>query len=290
MLAAQNRITHVLLVLVLLALLAMIAMMATDARSGPLDPPGTPGPTTGVLEAGTPISSAPMTISAPGRYYLTQNITVSGAVTAITIAASNVSLDLGGFTIRGNNTAGSFGINAFGGQFNIEITHGTVQSFHIGISTLDAQTVRLNDVHAHSNIRGIQMGDTSTLSNCSSIFNDETGIYLPEGHVFVSNCLVKFNDSDGISILGAGTIVERSTFIGNAFGDPNIYVDVRLGGSGHTFRENVVDFHDIRLEGSGSNILIDNACMGATIVNASAFPGTNRIAEPDHLNVNCVLE
>jgi hypothetical protein len=49
-------------------------------------------------EKRTPISSAPFTISSSGSYYVTQNLVVSTG-TAITIAASRVSLDLNGFTI-----------------------------------------------------------------------------------------------------------------------------------------------------------------------------------------------
>src|ERR1039458_3298480 len=64
-------------------------------------PPGPPGPTMKSLdqiEARTPISSVPYTISAPGSYYLTGNLAVSSG-TAITIAANQVTLDLNGFTL-----------------------------------------------------------------------------------------------------------------------------------------------------------------------------------------------
>jgi len=69
---------------------------------GILTPPGAPAATMktlGQIEPRTPISDAPYTISEPGSYYLTTNLTVSSG-TAITIATNGVTLDLNGYTIR----------------------------------------------------------------------------------------------------------------------------------------------------------------------------------------------
>src|SRR5215831_14797408 len=75
--------------------------LSTCFAQGSLTPPGAPAPgmkTLTQLEPRTPIASAPFTISAPGSYYLTTNVSVS-AGDAITIATNNVTLDLRGFTI-----------------------------------------------------------------------------------------------------------------------------------------------------------------------------------------------
>jgi hypothetical protein len=50
------------------------------------------------VEPRVPISSAPFTITQPGSYYLTTNLTVSSG-NAITIATNGVTLDLNGFAI-----------------------------------------------------------------------------------------------------------------------------------------------------------------------------------------------
>jgi hypothetical protein len=79
---------------------------------GSLTPPGVPAPTMKSLsqiEPRTAITSAPYTISSAGSYYLTTNITVSTG-DAITISASEVTLDLNGFAITGTGTAHT-GIN-----------------------------------------------------------------------------------------------------------------------------------------------------------------------------------
>src|SRR6187455_75010 len=71
---------------------------------GPLAPPaGPPAPSMKTLdqvEARTPISSVPFTISASGSYYFTKNLQFQNTSgNAIAISASDVTLDLNGFTL-----------------------------------------------------------------------------------------------------------------------------------------------------------------------------------------------
>ena len=71
---------------------------------GSLTPPGAPAPTMKTLqqvEPRTPISALPFTISNSGSYYLTANLTGAAGSDGITILASDVTLDLNGFTMTG---------------------------------------------------------------------------------------------------------------------------------------------------------------------------------------------
>jgi len=106
------------------------AQLSTCFAQGSLTPPGAPAPTMKTLdqiEARTPVSSAPYTISVPGSYYLTTNVSVSSG-DAITIATNNVMLDLNGFTIY--STAASAGGTAIlvNGTQNITIRNGNISS------------------------------------------------------------------------------------------------------------------------------------------------------------------
>jgi hypothetical protein len=97
---------------------------------GSLTPPGAPAPTMKTLqqvEPRVPISSAPFTISQPGSYYLTTNLTVSGG-DAITIATNGVTLDLNGFTISSTaNPASGIAVLINAGLRDITIQNGHIR-------------------------------------------------------------------------------------------------------------------------------------------------------------------
>lgn len=114
-----------------LALLSpFILHPSTLLAQGSLTPPGVPAPTMKTLaqiEPRTPISSAPFTISAPGSYYLTANLTVSSG-DAITIATNHVTLDLNGFTIASTApSATGYGILLTSNRSSVTILNGFIK-------------------------------------------------------------------------------------------------------------------------------------------------------------------
>jgi hypothetical protein len=113
------------------------SQLSTAHAQGALTPPGAPAPTMKSLDqiyarvdARNPITNASsaVTISVSGSYYLTTNLTVS-AGDAITIATSDVMLDLNGWTIKSTaaSAAGS-AISINSGLRNLTIEHGFIES------------------------------------------------------------------------------------------------------------------------------------------------------------------
>jgi len=112
----------------ILLLLALSA--ATSLAQGPLTPPGVPAPAMKSLEqieGRTPIESLPFTISASGSYYFTKNLVFTATSgNAINITASNVTLDLNGFTLSSSPGVTGNAVNISDSLFNITVKNGCV--------------------------------------------------------------------------------------------------------------------------------------------------------------------
>ena len=139
----------------LLILLCTTATAQVGFAQGSLTPPGAPAPTMKTLdqldakldqakasvgstatkveqldaklEKRTPISSLPYTISEPGSYYLTGNLQFSAATgNAITVSASDVTLDLMGFTLSSTAEVTGDGIQLAPGVRNVAVRNGQI--------------------------------------------------------------------------------------------------------------------------------------------------------------------
>jgi hypothetical protein len=182
-----------------LALVSTInQQLSTTFAQGGLTPPGAPAPsmiTLSQIEPRTPISSAPYTISQPGSFFLTTNVTVSSA-NAIIIGTNSVTLDLNGFTI--SSTAASatgHGILLKSGLSDITIANGHIQG---GV------TNNGSGVYSGTGFNyGIYYSGTAPVNVLVSRVSVsgclDHGIYLNNGDsTLVENCTVRTVGSDGI--------------------------------------------------------------------------------------------
>ena len=116
--------------LAILVSTGLFASTMTIFGQGSLTPPAAPAPTMKTLdqiEARTPISSLPFTISSPGSYYLTKSLNVTTG-NGITINAAQVTVDLNGFTISSNaSSANGTGIALASGLADITIFNGHIK-------------------------------------------------------------------------------------------------------------------------------------------------------------------
>lgn len=133
---------------------ALLLLTPFAFGQGNLTPSGTPGPTMRSLdqvEPRTPIpgGSSPYTISTSGSYKLTGNLSVAGGgASAITVGASDVTLDLGGFTV----TAPGAGVFLNGGVSNVTIRHGVIRGCGSdAINGVGNNRVRVEGVRAINN-------------------------------------------------------------------------------------------------------------------------------------------
>jgi parallel beta-helix repeat protein len=98
--------------------------------------------------AATPISACG-TINAPGAYFLTKTIGVPG--NCIVIRASNVSFSLNGLSIVGNGTVGH-GIIITQGASNVQVAHGQITGWAVGVEDLGSNAV-LQNLKILNNVR-----------------------------------------------------------------------------------------------------------------------------------------
>jgi hypothetical protein len=169
----------------------------TLLAQGSLTPPGAPAPTMKTLaqiEPRTPISSAPFTISAPGSYYLTTNLTINSG-DGIAIATNGVTLDLNGFSISSTAaSAAGYAIKLNSGIRDISIYNGHIVSgvtndggvyngpgFAHGINYSGAVPV---------NVLVARMTVSGCLNNGIQIGNDESTL--------AENCMVETVGSSGV--------------------------------------------------------------------------------------------
>jgi parallel beta-helix repeat protein len=98
-----------------------------------------------------PIATAPVTLSSPGHYYLTNNLSVPASTfAAINITASDVTLDLNGMTLTHAGTAnGNIPVAiSTGNPDRVRVTGGRIVGGYIGVNFYNgsgaARTVQLD--------------------------------------------------------------------------------------------------------------------------------------------------
>ena len=175
------------------------AFAASDPRIviNAVNTPGTPGAT--------------YVISAPGSYYLDQNLIGEIDKDGILVNASRVQIDLMGFSIlgAGGSLAAVDGIASSGALSDIAVSNGFIAGWNSkGISLTQSTRVRIRDVDvALPSIFGITVGADSVVERCNIA---GVGIGISGGNrMTIVDCRVR-ETADGIYVL-QGSIVRNCT-------------------------------------------------------------------------------
>ncbi|MBK7403310.1 MAG: right-handed parallel beta-helix repeat-containing protein [Phycisphaerales bacterium] len=214
-----------------IAVLVLGGGAALVALAGPLDPPAGPvAPTFKTLSEVEPRIAINSTntpgdadsvfhIAAGGSYYLTGNLIglFDAGKHGIEIAASNVTIDLGGFRITGGaSTLDGIYVSDLGLK-NITICNGAVTNWGgEGVNAHNATGGSITGVHASDNgALGIHAGIGFVVLECTATDN-ETGIVANRGSV-VEHCAASMNLGAGIAV-GFNCSVIGCTASSNAAG------------------------------------------------------------------------
>jgi parallel beta helix pectate lyase-like protein len=224
-------------------------------------------------------NEAPYNITHPGSYQLTGDL-VATTTTAIKISASNVTLDLNGFTISCSACQGVPGIVSSGTGTIVQ--NGTVGGFGgtgagnpYGIQ-FEAAGGRVDHVTAESNYVGIYgaSGADVVVTNSRVVNNTWKGISCPSSQLTVMNTTVSGNGHVGIDV--AAGLITGNTITGNGSSGELARGGIVFEANGGTVNvtNNLIannNFSGIALRGGlattgvlgyGSNTFAANCCGG----------------------------
>ncbi len=231
-------------------------------------------------------------ITEPGSYYLTGNIRLADSGLdntnrrGIIITSGNVTLDLNGFALLGDNPSlngdvdnGDFpipianpseAIDIFGQFTNITIMNGTISGWGgEGIEAFGADNCLFKDLHI-SNVKGraISADDHNIIMDCSAFYcgnggfdsdiatifirctasrNDGYGMYGTTASQFL-NCTAYLNQDVGIYAQGSGT------FVSGCVSSDNLSYGIRTG-------HNAIIINTNSHDNGSDGVRLNNNCL-----------------------------
>jgi parallel beta-helix repeat protein len=274
-----------------------LSMNLWVAQAGSLTPPPGPiAPTMKTLEEVEPripihASDIPLTITDAGSYYLTENLTSN--VTAITIAASHVTLDLRDYALDGTGVGDEDGIYIPPEAYeDITIRNGTIRNWGgSGLLAEGVEDLRLIDLVALDNGHAGLLISSGSITRCLAAGNGWGGLYLYTGsishsvargngedgivasHAAVTDCLADNNEGSGI-VAGDSTVTRCRVRENGQFG-------IAARGStviGCLSHRNTGDGIEIQSGGGvRDSVAVLNRGHGFTAINASLLQGNTSI-------------
>lgn len=165
----------------------------------------------------------PVTITQPGSYRLTGDLTVSAnGVSGITISSDSVALDLGGFTISGPvvctgfgstiacpNDYGATGVDASESR-QVSIRNGVIRGLEEGVEASKADC-RIVELDATSNADDGVRTSSCDIAHVNAGSNGHDGFNLGVGTL--SDVTATYNGSVGIDLIGG--VIKNSFFVSN---------------------------------------------------------------------------
>lgn len=119
------------------------------------------------------ITNLPFSITTPGSYYIVQSLPAASSNYGITIASSDVKIDLNGFALNGNTQALDAICIPSGQYENISIRNGIIRNWGgFGINATNASDVVVMEMKLFGNgYGGIYAGPNSYIERCSAYGN-----------------------------------------------------------------------------------------------------------------------
>jgi hypothetical protein len=160
------------------------------------------------VETATAISKVPYVITKAGTYIVKKNLAYSGTGNAITIQASDVTLDLGGHVLTSTAPQTDFNANrgiSAGGAQDITVRNGVVRNFGVAV--------------------GLELANTKGRALVEDLVTENSGgngIYINNGSsAVVRNCQVLDTgyESTTVGVTGIFVLADNAKVVGNVVGN-----------------------------------------------------------------------
>ena len=244
-------------------------------------------------EVRTEISHCGITITSPGSYYLSGNLSCTGH--GVTVSVNNVTIDFMGFTITGDGGADDYGVY-IADTSNVELKNGTVTGFGKGVYATNAgNSIRVINLRVMNNDYGMHLvSKGNSIKQCSAADNQSYGIFVGSGSVVINNTAYG-NSNTGMFIGRASTIIGNTAYdngfrgieagTGSTLTDNMAYSNGGGGitaGTGSTIVHNSSSYNENGIEASSGSNLSDNSCFendrwGIFIGDLGNFEGETRV-------------
>jgi len=165
----------------------------------------------------TPISICDQIVTT--NAYLVSSLDCEPNTPGVIIGADGITVDLKGFTIRGDRSSLRYGIDNSGAHDGVTIKNGVLRNFDYGVVTY-GDKVSLSNIVASGNVNaGIYVsGESPSLKSSTASGNTGSGIVVASGpSAKITSAAASGNGEDGIFIGGASASVKSSTASGNGF-------------------------------------------------------------------------
>ena len=153
---------------------------------------------------GTPITSCGQTLTTSA--VLTQNLNCTGS--GVIVGASGITIDLKGFTLRGDGSGSHHGIDTqMGGFDGLTVKNGAIVNFNHGIDARgDSDNVSVSQVLISGNDTGIWLeGDFAKIQSVTASGNDYHGIRIAGDAGLLKANTTNDNGSPGGTSDGGGS-------------------------------------------------------------------------------------
>ena len=181
--------------------------------------------------AGTPITSCEQVVTT--NAFLTQNLDCVYA-NGVVVGASGITVDLKGFTLRGNLSGAGVRVAGFDG---VTVKNGVVRTFLRGVEGDGANKLSVVNVLAIGNSVGIYVSGSSATVKSSSALGNQAAVSVYGDAATISSSTASGNGS-GFLVQGAGATISKSVATGNGgdgivtFGDAPVVTGNRAEGNG----------------------------------------------------------